>query len=109
MNTLQSKTQSNQVNQNYLSFLLLVSLSGSTSRGSMSLDYPFSPNKTGILTQVSRTIVPFISAIPHLLTFQLTSYRILVCIKKIHLIALEKHFTAILQADTTLQLLLFKG
>lgn len=82
MNTVQSKTQSNQVNQNYLSFVLLASLLGSTSRGSMSLDYPFSPNKTGILTQVSRTIVPFISAIPHLLTFQLTFYRILVCIKK---------------------------
>ena len=55
-------------------------------------------------------LVPFISSIPHLLTLQLTFYRTLVCIKKkIHLIALEKHFTATLQADTMLQLLLFKA
>lgn len=38
--------------------------------------------QAGILTQVSKMTLAFISAIPHLLTFQLTFSRILVCIFK---------------------------
>lgn len=38
--------------------------------------------QVGTLTQVSKTTLAFISAIQHLLTFQLTFNRILVCIKK---------------------------
>lgn len=86
MNRSQNKIQSAHIKQNYppLLCITLVPVEATISQKNMSLDCPFSPKiaftKAGISTQVGIMIVPFISEIPHLLTFQLTFYRLLVCV-----------------------------
>lgn len=94
-----------QIHQNSISFVFPWFHLGSYFVGKyeswLSLFTKITLTQAEILTQVSKMTLAFISAIPHLLTFQLTFNRILVCIfKKIYLIALEKHFAVVLRAPT---------
>lgn len=117
MNRSQNKIQSAHIKQNYppLLCITLVPVEATISQKNMSLDCPFSPKiaftKAGISTQVGIMIVPFISEIPHLLTFQLTFYRLLVCVflKKNPVNCVGKTLHCYALAGPMMQLLLFKG